>query len=291
MIRTLVLGLSIVLAPLVVAAQQTTAWDTVGRVLQTSAVTAGAYRRYTFPRRDLTVRVGDVALSPRLALVGWAGFAGQPQAAIMMGDLVVTESELRGVQATLDSQRLAITAIHHHLLGESPRIVYVHVHGEGPAVDLARRLDRALARTSTPRGVALPATAPVSLDTAAIFAALGTPGTASGNVAQLSVVLVTVPVKLHNQPLPPALAAGTVVNIQAVSPSRFVATGDFAVTGDRVPSLVGTLTAHGMTATAVHNHLIGESPPLYFVHFWADGAPADVLGGLKAVLDTARSSP
>jgi hypothetical protein len=289
--RTLALGLSIVLAPRAVAAQQTTAWDSVGRVLQTSAVTAGAYRRYTFPRRDLTLRVGDVALSPRLALVGWAGFAGPPQAAVVMGDLVVTESELRGVQATLDSQRLAITAIHTHLIGESPRILYVHVHGEGPAVDLARRLDRALARTSTPRGVALPATAPVSFDTAAIFAALGTPGTASGNVAQLSVVLVTVPVKLHNQALPPALAAGTVVNIQAVSPTRLVATGDFAVTGDRVSTVVGTLATHGITATAVHNHMIGESPPVYFVHFWADGPPADVLGGLKAVLDAARASP
>lgn len=289
MTRSIVVGL-VILTPAALPAQQT-AWDSVGRVLQTSAITAGAYRRYTFPRRDLTVRVGDVALSPRLALIGWAGFTGQPQAAIMMGDLVVTETELRGVQATLDSQRLNVTAVHNHLLGETPRIMYVHVHGEGPAVDLARRLDRALARTSTPRGVALPATAPVSLDTAAIFAALGTTGTASGNVAQLNVVLVNTPVRLHNQTLPPALAAGTVVNIQAVSATRLVATGDFAVTGDRVSALVGTLVGHGMTATSVHNHLIGESPPLYFIHFWADGPPDDVLSGLKAVLDTARAAP
>ena len=64
----------VLLAPAALPAQQTTVWDSVGRVLQTSAVTAGAYRRYTFPRRDLTVRVGDLALSPRIALIGWAGF-------------------------------------------------------------------------------------------------------------------------------------------------------------------------------------------------------------------------
>ncbi len=291
MTRSVVLGLVIVLAPGAAAAQQPTAWDSVGRVLQTSAVTAGAFRRYTFPRRDLTLRVGDVALSPRLALIGWAGFAGQPQAAIMLGELVVTESELRGVQATLDSQRIAIMAVHHHLLGETPRVMYVHVHGTGPAVELARKLDRALARTSTPRGVALPATAPVSLDTAAIFAALGTAGTASGNVVQWNVALVTAPIRLHNQSLPPALAASTIVSIQAVSATRFIATGDLAVTGDRVALLVGMLASHGMTATAVHNHMIGESPPLYFVHFWADGPPDDVLGSLKAVLDIARAGP
>jgi hypothetical protein len=287
--RSWVLGLFLIVTPVAATAQQASVWDSVGRILQASPVVSGDYRRYSFPRRDLTLRVGDVAVSPRLGLIAWAGFSGPPQAALMMGDLVVTESELRAVEATLDSQRLNVTAVHNHLLGETPRIVYVHVHGEGPATDLARRLDRVLARTTTPRGVSLPATAPVSLDSAAIFAALGLTGTASGNIAQLSLVLVTTPIKLHGRTLPPGLAGGTAINIQAVSADRFVATGDFAVLGDRVSALVGALAGHGITATAVHNHLIGETPPLSFVHFWADGTPADVLEGLKAALDAVRS--
>jgi hypothetical protein len=55
-----------------------------------------------------------------------------------------------------------------------------------------------------------------------------------------------------------------------------------------VGPLTGALTGHGITVTSVHNHLIGETPPLYYVHFWADGAPADVLAGLKAAIDSAR---
>jgi len=68
-----------------------------------------------------------------------------------------------------------------------------------------------------------------------------------------------------------------------------VATGDFAVYQDRVQSVIGALTGHGITATAVHNHLQSENPPIYFIHFWADGAPADVLAGIKAALDAGRA--
>ena len=89
-----------------------------------------------------------------------------------MGDLVVTEAELLRVEAAIDSEHLAITAVHNHLVGESPRIMYVHFHGEGPAVDLARRLDRVLTRTTTPRGVTAAASAPVTIDSALVFGTL-----------------------------------------------------------------------------------------------------------------------
>jgi aromatic-L-amino-acid decarboxylase len=285
----IVLWIAVSLTAAAARAQQAMVWDSVGRVLQASPTPTAGYIRYNFPRRDLTLRVGDVAVSPRLALVAWVGFSGTSQRAVLMGDLVVTEAELLPVEVAIDSQHLAITAIHDHLVGESPRMTYIHVHGEGPAVELARRLDRILARTATPRGVAAPASAPVTIDTATVFGTLGRGGTASGSVAQIVAILVSTPVRLHGETVPPALAAATPINVQAVTADRFVATGDFAVTADRVATLVQALVGHGITVTAVHNHLIDESPPLYFVHFWADGPPPDVLGGLKAALDAARA--
>jgi hypothetical protein len=205
-----------------------------------------------------------------------------------MGDLVVTEAELRSVEAAIDSQHLTVTAVYNHLLGESPRMTYLHVHGEGPAVDLARRLDRVIGRTATPRGVSL-ATAPVTIDTAAVFAALGARGSASGNVAQLGFVLVSPPVSLRGARLVPGQAYGSRVNVQAVTEDQYVATGELAVLGDRVAPVVGALAAHGIAATAVHNRLIGETPAVYDIHFWAAGPPADVMAGIKAALDAARS--
>lgn len=73
-----------------------------------------------------------------------------------------------------------------------------------------------------------------------------------------------------------------------MSARRAVATGDFAVVGATVEPILQALARHGIVATAVHSHLINESPTLYYIHFWADGALPDVVRGLRAAIDAAR---
>src|SRR6267378_348172 len=109
-------------------------WDSVGRILQTSGSATGGYYRYTWPRRDLTLRIGDVTVAPAHALGAWAGFSGDGADATMMGDLVLTSGEVKPVLAELGRQRIAVTAIHNHLVGEEPKITYVHFHAEGNPV-------------------------------------------------------------------------------------------------------------------------------------------------------------
>ena len=267
---------------------QAAAWDSVGRILKTPAVLTGGYYRYNFPRRDLTLRIGDVAVSPALALGAWAGFGGDPADATMMGDLVLTSGELKPVLAELTRQRIAVIAIHNHLVGEEPRIIYVHFHGQGEALDLAARFDRVLALTGAPRPVTMTPPQPVTIDTALVFGTLGLTGRAQGAVAQVSAVLVPGPVTMHGRPVTPALGYGTPINIQVVGPGRAVASGDFAVLGAKVAPVFEALTAHGITATALHSHLVDEEPVIYYMHFWADGPLPDVLRGLRAALDAAR---
>lgn len=267
------------------AQQQSAVWDSVGRILGTATANAPGYLRYNLPRRDLTVRIGDVAVAPALALGAWAGFSGEPNDATMMGDLVLTAAELGPVLAELAHQRIVVTAVHNHLVGEQPEIVYVHFVAQGNALDLATRLDRVVARTGTPRPVAAAPPAPPTIDTALVFEALGRHGTARGNVAQVGFVLVPGTVTMSGRTLTPALAYGSPVNIQMVDPSRAVATGDFAVLGSSVGGVLDALSGHGITATAVHSHMIGEAPHLYYIHFWADGPLRDVLRGLRAAVD------
>lgn len=276
--------------PLAALAQSPpTPWDSVATILQAAATATGGYHRYNLPRRDITLRIGGVTVAPALALGSWAGFSGEPQDATVMGDLVLTAPEVRPVLAALAHEHLDVTAVHNHLVGEEPQLTYVHFHGQGPATDVARRFDRVLAQTATPRPVAAAAEQPPTIDTALVFRALGKSGTARGNVAQVGFVLVPGVVTLNGRPAVPAMAYGSPVNVQMVEAARAVATGDFAVTGDKVPGMLAALAAHGITATAVHTHLIGESPQLYYIHFWADGALPDVLTGVKATLDAARS--
>ncbi len=263
-------------------------WDSVGRILQTSGSATGGYYRYTWPRRDLTLRIGDVTVAPALALGAWAGFSGDAADATVMGDLVLTSGEVKPVLAELARQQIAVTAIHNHLVGEDPKITYVHFHAEGKPTELAGRLDRVLALTAAPRPVAAAAPQPVTIDTALVFTTLGLRGRAQGAVAQVSVVLVPGTVTLHGRTVTPALGYGTPINIQMVSPDRAVATGDFTILAAKVAPVFEALTAHGITATALHSHLVGEEPKLYYMHFWADGPLTEVLRGLRAALDAAR---
>ena len=263
-------------------------WDSVGSILQAPGTLTGGYRRYNLPRRDITLRVGDVTVAPSLALGAWAGFGGTPTDAAMMGDLVLINAELKPVLAELARQRLEVTAIHNHLTGEEPRIIYVHFHGQGRATDIASRLNHVLALTATQRPVTASSPKPVTIDTAMVFRALGTSGKAQGDVAQVSFILVPGRVTMQGRTVVPALGYGSPVNIQMVDSSRAVATGDFAVLGTKVGGVLNALATHDITATAVHSHLIGEQPPIYYIHFWADGRPADVLRGLRAAVDAAR---
>lgn len=266
----------------------TAAWDSVAAILQTPAVNAGGYRRFNLPRRDLTLRIGGVTVAPALALGAWAGFSGEPSDATVMGDLIVTGEELPRVLVRLNQEGVAVTAIHNHLVGESPRLIYVHFHGQGVATDLARRLDRVVALTGTPRPVPAAGAATLSIDTALVFSVLGQSGRAQGSVAQVGLVLVPGTVTMDGRTVTPALGYGSPLNIQMVNAQRAVATGDFSVTGPQVPRLLAALAAHGITATALHSHLIDESPEVYFIHFWADGPLPQVLQGLRAAIDAVR---
>ena len=263
-------------------------WDSVGAILKSPPTAASGYIRYNFPRRDIPLKLGDVSVAPGLALGSWAGFAGKADSAVAMGDLVLLGSEVTAVLRELDQAGIEVTAIHNHLAGEVPALTYVHFHAEGTALSLATALDRVLARSATPRPVAAAAPATLSIDTAMVFSALGIRGRASGAVAQLSPVLVPVPVTIGGRPLIAALAYGSPINVQLVSPDRMVGAGDFAILEARVTPLLHALTSHGITATAMHSHLVGESPRIYYIHFWADGKPNDVLAGLRAALDAAN---
>lgn len=287
--RALAASLLSASAPALGAQAGSTTWDSVAAILRTPTTVTDGYRRYNLPRRDITLRIGDLTVSPSLGLGTWAGFGGTPEDATMMGDLVVLGSELKRVLAEFSRQNIDVAAIHNHLAGEEPSVRNVHFHGNGRATDLAARFDHVIGMTATPRPVAAAAPRPVTFDTAMVFRALGVTGRAQGDIAQVSYTLVAQAITEHGHPVLPAFSTRSPVNIQMVDSTRAVATGDFAVLAAQVDSVLDAFANTGITATAVHSHLIGEEPTLYYIHFWADGRPADVLRGLRAAADAGRS--
>lgn len=281
------LVLSLAGSSTVAAQAPASAWDSVSTILRVPPAPASGYHRFNFPRRDLTVRVGGVTVNPALALTGWAGFAGEPGTSMAMGDLVVLPSELAGVVGGLLARGFEVSAIHNHLAGEQPSILYVHFSARGAAVPLARSLDSVLKGTGAPRTLTPPPPAVLSIDTAAVFGILGLHGRAGGAVAGVAPVLVPV-VTLDADSVVRAMAAASPINVQRLAGGRVATSGDFAVTADKVPGLLRALTAAHISPTAVHSHLVGERPTITYVHFWGVGPLDQIVRGLRAALDAAR---
>ena len=245
----------------------------------------GSVLRFGFPRGDLQVTVGDVHLMPAFALGSWVAFRPEGARATMMGDLVLTEDELGPVTDRLREGGVDVTAVHNHLLGETPRVLYAHVHGHGDPARLAQSVQAALALTKTPLGQP-PAVMPVriDLDTAAVAKALGIAGRVNGGVYQVSVPRAGV-IREGGAPLSPAMGVATAINFQPLGGGRAAITGDFVMISSEVDAVQRALRANHIAITALHSHMTDEQPRLLFMHFWAVDDAVTLARGLRAALD------
>jgi uncharacterized protein DUF1259 len=262
-------------------------WETVDEVFGTSGKDLpGDVRRYGWPRTDLHVAVGKVPVEPGLALGTWAGFkkTGTGNEAVTMGDLVLLGSEVEPVLGELESGGFEILAIHNHLIGETPRILYVHFHGHGDAVTLAKTLKAALSKTKTPpQGAAAAQPTAAQVETLAkLQEALGRKGTMAGTVLQVSVARAE-PIQDNGMEVPASMGMNNPMNFQTFG-TQVAATGDFVLVADEVNPVIQQLHGHGIEATALHSHMLRETPRLFFMHFWGVGSPENIGAGLKAAL-------
>ena len=265
-------------------------WRAVERAMGRPSVTQPSdVHRFNFPRGDLEVTVGSVKVKPALALGGWVAFLHHGTATVAMGDLVLTSDELAPVLHRLQQGGIEQSAIHHHLVGESPRILYVHIHGHGDPVQLATTIQAAVALTRAPPPAPAPSgTEPFALDTADIARTIGISGRVNGGVYQISIPRAE-PIREGEVEIPASMGLGTAINFQPTDSGRAAITGDFVLLGSEVNPVIRALIENGIEPTSLHNHLLEETPRLLFLHFWAHADPAKLARGLRAALDRANS--
>jgi hypothetical protein len=265
-------------------------WSQVDQAMgkKGSELPAGVHK-YGLPRSDLQVTVDGVAIKPALALGSWLAFQPAREGAMVMGDLVVTDSEISPVMQYLIEGGVEITAIHNHLLRTSVPVFYMHIRGHGDPVSLARTLHAGLALSKTPLGQAAapPASAPLDLDTPAIEKALGYKGAANGGVYQFSIARAE-PVSEGDMAVPPSMGTATALNFQPTGAGKAAVTGDFVLLGSEVNPVLKALRQHGIEVTALHSHMIDDSPHLFFMHFWANDDALRLAQGLRSALDLAN---
>jgi Domain of Unknown Function (DUF1259) len=246
----------------------------------------GAYK-VGMPRSDLHVTAGRVAVKPTLALGSWVAFNQVSDTeAMLMGDLVLLESEVGPVLAKLQEGGIEQTALHNHLLHESPRVMYMHIAGRGTPARLAAAVHAALALTGTPFG-APAAAAPVghvAIDTAQIGQILEFHGKVNGGVYQVGVPRAE-KITADGIDVPPSMGLATAINFQPTGGGKAAITGDFVLIGSEVNAVIRTLRDNGIAITALHSHMLTDSPHLFFMHFWADDDALKLAHGLRAALD------
>jgi hypothetical protein len=271
--------------------QPTIDWKAVDAAMgRPSVAQAGDVHRFNMPRSDLNVTVDGVTLKPAFALGSWVSFKEVADGAIAMGDLVLLDSEVSRVMSRLQESGIEQTAIHHHLLRESPRIVYMHVHAHGDPVKIAEGLKAAVALTGTP--ASSPPASPVSqspgIDTAAIAKALGVSGRMNGGVYQVSVPRKDT-IRDGGIEIPVVMGLATAINFQPTSSGKAAITGDFVLIASEVNAVIRALRKNRIEVTSVHNHLLNEEPRLFFMHFWANDDALKLAAGLREALDVTAS--
>lgn len=300
-IRTLAaLALCLYMSPIFAAG---TDWSAVEAALgRKASMQPGGIHKFGFPRTDLHVTLDGVNIQPAFALGGWLAFKEVRGRALVMGDLVLLESEVAPVMRRLADSGIKITALHNHLLRARPFPMYMHVRAEGDAVTLAKRLRHALEASNTPFASASsagPAPTAGKLDTVALDRILGHRGSANGDVYHFGIPRAeTIETELADASgadrdersgrmtgIPSSMGTAIGINFEPTGNGKAAITGDFPLRGSEVEPVLRALVNNGIEVTALHTHMLGDRPHLFFMHFWANGDAEELARGLKAALN------
>jgi hypothetical protein len=263
--------------------------DAMGRPGQTQP---GDVIKFGMPRKDLHVVLDSVNINPGLALGSWAAFKRDGGGAMVMGDLVLTEDEVEPVMMKLQEGGIHESAVHNHLLGESPHVMYMHIASHGDPVQMAKAIHDALALTRTPGPDAAPvapSTVELGFDQKQVEQILGHTGKINGGVLQIAVPRAET-ITDSGMTVPPSMGVATALNFQPTGNGKAAITGDFVLLGTEVNLVIKALRQNGIGVTALHSHMLMEEPRLFFMHFWANDDAVKLAKGLRAALDKTNSA-
>jgi len=291
--RLVIAGAALVLASsgLVVRAQETPAeYQQVLTTLGKQGDYKANVLKVNIPRNDLSVTVANVKTPTPFGFGGWVAMTkGTGDMDVMMGDLVLTQDEVNPVMSALLDNGIEVTAVHNHFFWDEPRMFYMHVHAHGKPADLARKVKPALDLIG--KGASRPAAAPAApaaapattIDTAKLAQIVGTQGEQSGAVYKITIGRDDLKLMEMGAPINARMGLNTWAAFVGTNESAAVA-GDVAMLANEVQPVLKALRRNGIDIVAIHHHMTGTQPTIYFLHYWGTG-PADKLAtAFKAAL-------
>jgi Domain of Unknown Function (DUF1259) len=250
----------------------------------------GEYK-ITIPQNDLTVEVDGFRIIAPMGLGTWTAFTPAPGGAMIMGDIILTETDLKPVQQEVIRQGLTITAIHNHFVRNHPNIIYMHIGGSGNTEAMAEKVKNVFNKVSESRGhnpsAASVADVTYTIDTKKLDEILGYTGEFSKGVYKYTIGRPDVSLKEHGVPVSTFFGFNTWAAFQG-TPEHAAVAGDFTMLENEVGPVIKALVENGIEVVAVHNHMVHEQPRIFFLHYWGVGPAEQLAKGLKAALNQTR---
>jgi hypothetical protein len=246
--------------------------------------------KVSVPRKDLSVIVAGVKMSPPMGLTSWAAFKNAGNDDMVMGDIVLLEDQVSPVMSVALDNGLEVTALHNHFIWDSPRVMFMHIGGMGTEQNLATAVGKVFAEiqeTSGGKGEKLEAPidpAQSSLDPGKLDAALGVKGQYKDGVYKFVVGRTT---RMQDVTIGNQMGVNT-WGAFAGSDDKAVVDGDFAMHESELQNVLKTLRKAGINVVAIHQHMTGEQPRIMFLHYWGVAPGSTLAKGLRAALDVAH---
>jgi hypothetical protein len=243
--------------------------------------------KVSVPRKDLSVTVAGVKMTPPMGLTSWAAFKRSGKDDMVMGDMVMLEDQVSPVMRAALDNGLQVTALHNHFIWDSPKVMFMHIGGMGPEQDMASAVGKVFAKiqeTSGGKGEKPEAQidpAHSSLDPAKLDSALGLKGQYKEGVYKFVVGRTT---QMHDVSIGNQMGVNT-WGVFAGSDDKAVVDGDFAMREAELQIVLKTLRKAGINVVAIHQHMVGEEPRIMFLHYWGVASAGDLAKGLRAALD------
>src|SRR5688500_5574928 len=262
----------------------------IERIMGVKGKASNGEYKVTIPQNDLSIIVDNFKIIPAMGLGTWIAFTPSADGAMVMGDIVLTETDLKPVQWEVIKQGLTITAIHNHFVRNHPNVMYMHIGGSGPIEQIAEKAKAVLDKVKEVRG-GDPAAGTASseavtntLDTKKLDYILGYKAEMNKGVYKYTIGRPDVSLREHGVPVTTFLGFNTWAAFQG-TPEKAAVAGDFAMLENEVAPVIKALVENGIEVVAVHNHMVHEQPKIFFLHYWGVGNAVQLAHGLKSALD------
>lgn len=263
--------------------------DSIARIVgKAGTANADGSYRINLPRTDVIfTNSNKMPISVDLGLATYIAFSGTEEKALAVGDVAMLEGEIDGVIDALRAGGIEIVALHNHMTAENPRLFFTHFQATGDPLAIALTFKKAIAGLGkTKPSKSVKTVTPKPLDLPGLEAILNVkPQIFPSGVARFASPRKDLTVTIDNQKFLPGMGLGSWAAFSPCPCGETMVMGDTCCLRSELQAALDALRAAKIHITAIHNHTLGASQEVMFMHYEGEGNATDTAKGIRKCWD------